>query len=164
MNPALLQKIRDMSEEEIYASIYKDSLTGASNRRAFEEVSCNAVTYTAVAIVDLDSLKYLNDEYGHRTGDKHLCDLASALERMFGVDYVFRIAGDEFAILSHYKLGLESGLIVLQGKIPGFSSGIGTTLDEADIALRKNKIARKKCGQRAGRGKCPPWLKSEINK
>ena len=50
MDNKLLERIRNMTESEIYAAIYKDTLTGINNRKAFD-----ASEYSTVAIVDLDS-------------------------------------------------------------------------------------------------------------
>lgn len=157
MNQKLVQRIRSMTEEELYAAIYRDQLTQLNNRKAFDETEA-----TIVAIVDMDSLKYLNDTYGHRVGDAYLCELAKGLQDVFGDECVFRIAGDEFAVIGDCAQSLRSGMGRLAMWIPGISMGIGRSVIEADRALRMDKIRREKCGQRAARGECPPWA-SAIN-
>ena len=69
----LQQSIADMPAAELFDTIYRDFLTGVLNRRAFDKI---VSPREPVAIVDLDSLKYLNDQFGHRNGDAHLVALA----------------------------------------------------------------------------------------
>ena len=62
-----------------------------------------------VAYLDLDRLKFTNDELGHEAGDRYICTAADALRQGVrrGVDEVFRCyqAGDEFIVLIHGPLG-----------------------------------------------------------
>ncbi len=83
-----------------------DPLTSTLNRRAFSDVLADrtrdgrAVTSGVVAVVDLDGLKGLNDQYGHAAGDAALLALAEALRACIGPeDLLFRWGGDEFVIL-----------------------------------------------------------------
>ncbi len=153
MRPALLDRLRGMSEVELYNALYQDPLTGVLNRRAFEEVQTDAI-----AIVDLDSLKWINDNLGHRAGDRALQELADALVRSFGADWVFRVSGDEFAVMDGSQERLAHGLAVLRATIPGFSFGTGSDMAEADRDLRHDKAEREKSGHRAARGLQPPWV------
>ncbi len=82
----------------------KDGLTGAKNRMAFEEAS-NAMTEQiasggaefAVAMMDVNNLKEINDTYGHELGDQILILAARALETAFLSSEIYRIGGDEYA-------------------------------------------------------------------
>jgi len=151
-NQVLLDKLDSMGKPELLNAMYRDPLTSALNRRAFETV---ASSREVVGIVDLDSLKYLNDNFGHREGDKYLRYLAVTLMRKCGRDNVFRLSGDEFAVLSPM---LYSDLIKVQAIFPGMSFGLGRGLDQADQLLRVNKAEREAAGHRAPRGERPPWL------
>lgn len=84
-----------------------DALTGLYNRRLFEEY-CDkefnrAKRYgqnLALVLLDLHSLKELNDRYGHLQGDQALQLAAATLRRdLRASDFAFRIGGDEFALL-----------------------------------------------------------------
>lgn len=75
-----------------------DVLTGALNRRAFDERIAIPVTQnTAVAIIDLNDFKSINDRYGHGVGDEALLAVATVLDAVEGVE-VYRTGGDEFAV------------------------------------------------------------------
>lgn len=89
----------------------RDPLTGLENRMAYDqkmqELHENGeLQYTTYTIADLFKLKSVNDEIGHEAGDDYIIACAKALSGTFlasesGEDsFVYRIGGDEFAILS----------------------------------------------------------------
>ena len=54
----------------------------------------------AVALVDLDDFKRINDTFGHATGDRILCDVADTLREHFReIDLPSRLGGEEFSVL-----------------------------------------------------------------
>ncbi|SMB97500.1 sensor domain-containing diguanylate cyclase [Deinococcus hopiensis] len=81
----------------------QDALTGALNRRAFDEdleqYQRSREAFT-VALMDLDGFKALNDTEGHAQGDKVLGLFAQALQAEVGNrGGVYRLGGDEFVLL-----------------------------------------------------------------
>lgn len=79
-----------------------DILTGLPNRRGLEEkiVALMAVTNPgAVLFVDLDRFKQINDNFGHKIGDKVLTIVAERLREAVGSGVVGRLAGDEFVVI-----------------------------------------------------------------
>ncbi len=84
-----------------------DSLTGLLNRRALDEFIASEIARTSryggvfsLIILDLDSFKAFNDNYGHVPGDKLLKEISSIMTNSIrGSDQAFRYGGDEFAIL-----------------------------------------------------------------
>lgn len=84
-----------------------DDLTGLPNRRAFLEAAKTwaampADKAVAVAIIDLDNFKPINDVFGHMVGDRLLRQIGTRLEALRGdTGMVARIGGDEFAFLAH---------------------------------------------------------------
>jgi diguanylate cyclase (GGDEF)-like protein len=84
-----------------------DDLTNLANRRAFaqavaaEEVRARrSGRPLAVALVDIDDFKRVNDTFGHSAGDRILCGVADVLREHFReIDLPARLGGDEFAIL-----------------------------------------------------------------
>ncbi|WGW00431.1 GGDEF domain-containing protein [Vibrio sp. YMD68] len=86
----------------------QDMLTMLKNRRAYEEVlikqwqaQWQSKGYLSLAVMDLDGFKMVNDTYGHQAGDELLQLLSKYLQIFFHrpSETVFRIGGDEFAIL-----------------------------------------------------------------
>ena len=84
----------------------RDHLTGAYNRRAAEERLAEdvkraerGVGQLSLALFDLDSLKSINDMYGHRAGDACVVRFAEVLKRNVRAgDWVARWGGDEFVV------------------------------------------------------------------
>jgi len=80
-----------------------DSLSGVPNRRALHldiERFGGEGEEKALALIDLDGFKLVNDHYGHFVGDRVIKECASMLREMCGVEARFyRLGGDEFAIL-----------------------------------------------------------------
>jgi len=86
---------------------YEDGLTGAWNRR-FLDVQFNRLLRrfreqgrrVYFALLDVDDFKLFNDGFGHSYGDTVLQSLVQALRQRLGErNYVFRVGGDEFALL-----------------------------------------------------------------
>jgi diguanylate cyclase len=83
-----------------------DALTELPNRRAYEERlpvevarACRGGHPLALCLLDLDGFKTVNDTLGHPAGDAVLRNVAAAIRHCRLSDDVFRIGGDEFAIL-----------------------------------------------------------------
>ncbi len=84
-----------------------DMLTGAYNRRAFEEArerelarSQRHGTALAVLLLDLDHFKQINDHYGHAFGDRVLRQAAQTIKTVLRIeDTLGRIGGEEFCVL-----------------------------------------------------------------
>jgi diguanylate cyclase (GGDEF)-like protein len=84
-----------------------DPLTGAANRRAWDEELTRALTWAqqegmpvTVAVMDLDDFKGYNDRNGHQAGDLLLKEAAAAWQAILRVsDVLGRMGGDEFAVL-----------------------------------------------------------------
>ena len=84
---------------------HTDPLTGLANRRAFAaQLALDQIARPLaqwLAIVDLDGLKRVNDTLGHQHGDRLIAAFARALAANARPrDGVYRIGGDEFAILA----------------------------------------------------------------
>ncbi len=89
------------------AESLRDALTGLGNHRAFQEeferqwlIARRHGTSLALALIDLDDFKRVNDVGGHGAGDRCLALFARTLEgQLRRTDRAFRVGGDEFAIL-----------------------------------------------------------------
>ncbi|MBQ9262923.1 MAG: EAL domain-containing protein [Clostridia bacterium] len=78
-----------------------DALTGLFNRGAYDLWMGSADTeHIALIMIDVDSLKEINDAYGHPIGDRVLKRVSEVLQSSFrSVDMLCRIGGDEFAVV-----------------------------------------------------------------
>ncbi|MCF7791986.1 MAG: diguanylate cyclase [Victivallales bacterium] len=99
-----------------------DELTGVYNRRFFYEQLERSIykydrfsTPFCLTIIDLDFLnKKINDNYGHLSGDKVLCEIAELLSRnQRKSDIVTRLGGDEFALILE-NTALSSAVNVIE--------------------------------------------------
>ena len=86
---------------------FRDPLTGAANRRSWDLALVNAVDEhrrggqpVAVALIDIDHFKEINDSVGHDAGDRVLERAVRGwLKTMRASDVLARLGGDEFAVL-----------------------------------------------------------------
>jgi diguanylate cyclase (GGDEF)-like protein len=79
----------------------RDHLTGLVNRRMFLHLAAGLSTKagTAIAVLDLDHFKRINDTYGHKGGDDALVQFAERASRLLPADAVLgRLGGEEFGI------------------------------------------------------------------
>ncbi len=94
-------------EQDLRRRAFHDDLTGLPNRASFMargRALADAAEATGqplgVAVVDLDHLKVVNDQLGHRTGDEVLRIAAARLRAAARAeDVVARLGGDEFGVL-----------------------------------------------------------------
>jgi diguanylate cyclase (GGDEF)-like protein len=85
-----------------------DHLTSLYNRRFYENLIESEVVRSkrynhpfSLILFDIDFFKNINDKYGHKTGDKVLTELVTVVTKTIRKsDAVFRIGGEEFAIIS----------------------------------------------------------------
>ncbi|MCE0494897.1 GGDEF domain-containing protein [Vibrio salinus] len=158
---------REQVEKQLLKLATRDKLTDLFNRHKWEE-EINAHIKRAqrgypfgLIFLDVDHFKKINDRYGHPTGDQLLIRLAKELtERLRDIDLIFRMGGEEFAIIcpmkdtSHtQKIADEIRSHIERLKVdglPGFTVSLGvstyreddtaaTLFKRADIALYKAK-------------------------
>ena len=80
--------------------IYRDALTGAYNRRFYEEELKHKYLNAGVAMIDLDDFKLCNDTYGHSAGDAALRLIVSIIHRCIrSTDMLVRYGGDELLLI-----------------------------------------------------------------
>lgn len=145
------QRVEHAHREAVIAAT-TDFLTGLPNRRAFvaalESATCDVSSCFAVAILDLDRFKAVNDTFGHGIGDQLLQEVAKRLVRaVSNRGIVARLGGDEFGILlrevehragaqlaGEEILGTVNGNALIQGRCFSVSAccGIAISLNSAD--------------------------------
>ncbi|WP_261664213.1 GGDEF domain-containing protein [Deinococcus sp. Marseille-Q6407] len=98
-----MQQQLEASRHELEHLAYHDDLTGLPNRSAFNQFFEDHVGPAepyAIFSLDLDGFKYINDTYGHATGDRMLHHAARQLNRAVAAPgQIFRWGGDEFVIV-----------------------------------------------------------------
>ena len=80
--------------------LYTDPLTGAYNRRFYEEELKHKYLNAGVAMIDIDDFKLCNDTFGHAAGDAALRLIASIIHRCIrSTDMLVRYGGDELLLI-----------------------------------------------------------------
>jgi diguanylate cyclase (GGDEF)-like protein len=162
------------SEDALRQQATTDALTGAVNRRRFIELATGEIKRAtrlghplALATIDIDYFKSINDTYGHSIGDQALIVLTRiCLGHIREIDVLARFGGDEFvvlfpettagdaqAVMERVSLALTAQPVDVSGKpvvltisvgIAGIASesmSLDTLLDHADHALYQAKEA-----------------------
>ncbi len=159
-----------MQKKEIAQKIDKDDLTGLFNRKfigeLLEEMFETNTLKLGILFVDINGLKFINDNFGHNCGDRLIMCIAKALNRTLRDDDICaRIGGDEFLAILHdvteeQMEGVKKRLnreLEMYDELEDFpvSASVGginitddiqnMTLSEvlalADADMRKNKVA-----------------------
>lgn len=107
-----IQSERKILEEERLVSslnkrVFVDPLTSVRNKGAFsdyietlqERVDTNEQFEFAIGVFDCNNLKQINDRHGHDKGDEYLKGASRLICRVFQHSPVFRVGGDEFAVI-----------------------------------------------------------------
>jgi diguanylate cyclase (GGDEF)-like protein len=104
---ALTDEVEELAMKRRYESSIIDGLTGALNRKHFDDRLIGELAYAkrhkaevSLLILDVDHFKGVNDRFGHQAGDAILRQLASTIRVALRLEDVFaRYGGEEFAII-----------------------------------------------------------------
>lgn len=105
-------RVNITDRKRIEQLVITDALTGLYNRRHFNDIFPQEINRAkrkgepmAMAMLDIDYFKSINDTYGHQKGDEVLEQVSTLLKNHFnrGSDFVFRMGGEEFWVLSEFK-------------------------------------------------------------
>lgn len=157
--------------KELKELAYFDTLTGVYNRKAIEGILEKKIIETkrdkgsfAVAMIDLDHFKKVNDSYGHHVGDILVKEIAESLQSDIRIiDDIGRLGGDEFLLIidgvniadisvklqqivekfkepfliegNHIYIGMSVGAVVY----PEDGNDVTTLLRHVDIAMYQAK-------------------------
>lgn len=123
-----------------YHLAYRDELTRLPSRRALrQQLLALGKTY-ALAMVDVDHFKKLNDTYGHDVGDDVLKLLATLLRQVAGGGRAYRYGGEEFTIVFAGKTASEARI---------YLEALCNTIANTPFVIRHKKRPRKKPEKRA---------------
>ncbi|MBR1711688.1 MAG: diguanylate cyclase [Clostridia bacterium] len=159
---------RKLAQAQNEANI--DALTGVKNKHAYlkmEEqinrmIGLHHQSEFAIAILDVNNLKEVNDTDGHKAGDEYLRKASSIICQTFKHSPMYRVGGDEFAVLlqgkdydcleelvgkmkDHNVRARENGGIVIACGIGKFKNdaSVAAVFERADESMYENKRALK---------------------
>ncbi|MBO4683773.1 MAG: amino acid permease [Desulfovibrio sp.] len=152
-----------------------DPLTGVKSKSSFfdkeaeinTEISLGMCAPFALAVCDVNGLKYVNDTYGHKAGDEHIRSACHMVCQLFTHSPVYRTGGDEFVVFlrgADYEnrellianlhslcvAHIESGEVVVSGGLADFNEKTDAKLhdvfERADASMYREKKALKALG------------------
>jgi diguanylate cyclase (GGDEF)-like protein len=116
----------------------RDALTGVKNRHAYLEaekdldqlIATHQAPEFAIVILDVNDLKLINDNAGHQVGDQYIRDACKVVCNVFKHSPVFRVGGDEFAVISRGDdyANMESLLVAMDNYNKGALSTGGAVV------------------------------------
>jgi diguanylate cyclase (GGDEF)-like protein len=128
---------------------YYDALTNIPNRRYFLEMSGTFFSlarrkrqHLAVAMIDVDDFKSINDDYGHAVGDEPLNLLASCMKGFFRAeDIIGRLGGEEFGLVMLFDSADDVILSLKRFQLTLAEQFVQTTTAPADSLLQPFTIS-----------------------
>jgi diguanylate cyclase (GGDEF)-like protein len=156
--------------DKLESEALNDNLTGIGNHRAYQEDLAREVSRAhrygetlALALLDIDDFKVVNDRNGHLHGDSVLIKLAALFSSLKAEDRAYRIGGDEFAvILPHTSNNTVAEAMQrlradVQSHLFGCTVSIGlaclTGVECSAVTLQAQAEAAIYAGKRAGRNR-----------
>jgi two-component system cell cycle response regulator len=161
MRFAIVDAVDQALHQQLYESSVLDPLTKVFNRRYLEARLRAEVARTrrasgelALLMIDVDALKYVNDAFGHLSGDRALCAVAARIHRALRVeDVLVRFGGDEFVVLAvgtdrvdarqlaeRLRSGVESMHMSARGRDVHVTASIGVA-SLAELAANDEPLA-----------------------
>ena len=144
----------------------RDALTGVKNKHAYldaeaqldRQIAKHRAPEFAIAMIDVNDLKLINDTHGHQAGDQYLRDASGIICNIFKHSPVFRVGGDEFAVIvqdkdyecieelmgkvrDHNIKAIKEGGIVIACGMSRFDNDVcvAQVFERADTLMYKNK-------------------------
>lgn len=174
------ERKRDIALRNANQRAMSDELTGVKNMNAYQDaetdlqrmIDSGSCQPFALLICDLNDLKKVNDTRGHKAGDEYIRAACRMICRIFAHSPVFRIGGDEFAVVLRKNdytdrsqlleslrtevngnIGIEAAPIVASGLADYDSSlhqNVRQVFDLADSRMYENKKSLKLCAAGGG--------------
>jgi GGDEF domain-containing protein len=141
----VIMEVVDAASANLRSAARIDALTGCANRRALDEELVRTLASArrsgldmALAVLDLDGLKTINDTKGHPAGDAALVSLVEALRSALRkADTLYRTGGDEFVVLAPFTDAAGAQSLMRRAEQlggPPFSWGVAGTTSAAFAA------------------------------
>lgn len=157
---------------QVQKEVSIDTLTGVKNRHAFlvaeerlnVQLAENRAPAFAIVSLDVNDLKKVNDNEGHKAGDQYLRDACKIICTTFKHSPVYRVGGDEFVVISqgedyehleelvgrmsdHNTEAMQSGGIVIacgMARCENDDTNVSQVFERADRLMYENKYDLKK--------------------
>ena len=134
------EKARERLLGDLSREIVTDKLTGVGNRRLGEMLLESLEPGDAVAILDVDLFKQVNDRYGHPEGDRLLHRLGADLNQSLrDVDAVARMGGEEFMVVM--RGAGQQGVETVSRLLGSWREGSPLTTISAGVAVHMPKTS-----------------------
>ena len=174
--------IRRSEESEYQLGIARkevntDSLTGVKSKRTYDDyersinrqISDGECDEFSLVVCDINGLKYVNDNFGHKAGDDLIRSASQLICGIFKHSPVFRIGGDEFVVILNGRDRAERGALMheinrrleenikdggvvvaagLSDYIPDYDESIKTVFERADLMMYERKKELKDKGSK----------------
>ncbi|WP_337191209.1 bifunctional diguanylate cyclase/phosphodiesterase [Parapontixanthobacter aurantiacus] len=171
--------------KKMHRASLTDHLTGLANRKAFHldiQEFGNAQTELAVALIDLDGFKQINDHFSHVVGDRVIEECARQVRAICADEATcYRLGGDEFVLMMHGPLAgtllegisrsilerltmpieVEERRITLGASIGLSRSGTGENVGSSEL-LRRADVAMY-VSKRGGKMRCT-WFSKDFDR
>ena len=172
-----LKRFAEMNDAEKEFAANGDFLTGLRGVRAWELEDDRLKNVVAL---DLDAMKWFNDNLGHHAGDEILITFAEAMMASgLPPGQLYRTGGDEFFMQDNNSDNLDAAIERIQEYLDNnpldvivnnrpltyrleFSYGKAQTTSQSEDALRVHKAAREAEGTRPARGEIPPQIVRQL--
>ena len=177
-NFSFLRKREEENERKLgaaRAAAYTDALTGVKSKHAYGEWELELNTHItdgtapefAVVVCDVNGLKQVNDTLGHEAGNKYIREACSLVCTSFKHSPVFRVGGDEFAVImkgddfenretilerfdGRVEENIGTGGVVVAAGIavfdPAHDNAVSDVFERADSLMYDRKRALKEMG------------------
>lgn len=129
------------SHQIIHRMAHYDSLTELPNRNHIKEILAKSIAtskekkdYTAVAFIDLDNFKMINDTMGHDIGDLVLKHISSVIHECLGNSaYAGRLGGDEFIVVMPGISNITDSIRKIKGLLKNLNNSI--SIDDKEVYI-----------------------------
>ena len=133
------------NREALLEEYQRDALTRLYNRHKYnediEKMSKSDISHLTACYIDVNGLHELNNKLGHEKGDDLLCSVADALKKYFPDEYVYRIGGDEYVVLTSNlsKQSVEQIMVQVREELlkDNYEISVGIESGQREIAIYK---------------------------
>ena len=133
------------NREALLEEYQRDALTRLYNRHKYnediEKMSKSDISHLTACYIDVNGLHELNNKLGHEKGDDLLCSVADALKKYFPDEYVYRIGGDEYVVLTSNlsKQSVEQIIVQVREELlkDNYEISVGIESGQREIAIYK---------------------------